>query len=55
MENKHRKEIFCRCIHKNGRTIYPKNAKFFHFWVDEVTSDDNDLDLSASSDDVTDD
>lgn len=26
-------EIFCRYIRKNGRIIYPKNGKFFHFWV----------------------
>lgn len=26
-------EIFCRFIRKNGRVIYPKNAKYFHFWV----------------------
>ncbi len=27
-------EIFCRYIHKNGKVIYPKNGKFFHFWID---------------------
>lgn len=27
------KEIFTPFIRKNGRIIYPKNAKFFHFWV----------------------
>ena len=26
-------EIFCRYIVKNGKRIYPKNAKFFHFFV----------------------
>ncbi len=26
-------EIFCRYIKKKGRIIYPKNAKFFHFWI----------------------
>lgn len=26
-------EIFCRYIVKNGVTIYPKNARFFHFFV----------------------
>lgn len=26
-------EIFARYIVRNGKTIYPKNAKFFHFWV----------------------
>lgn len=29
------REVFCRFIRKNGRVIYPKNAKFFHFWVDD--------------------
>lgn len=53
MENNHKKEVFCRYIRKNGRIIYPKNAKFFHFWVDEVTGGD-DLDSSASSNEVTD-
>ena len=37
MKNNHTKtgmvEIFCRCIHKNGRVYFPKNAEFFHFWV----------------------
>jgi hypothetical protein len=27
------KEVFCRYITKNGKRIYPKNAKFFHFFV----------------------
>ena len=26
-------EVFCRYIVKHGKTIYPTNAKFFHFWV----------------------
>ncbi len=26
-------EVFCRFITKKGKRIYPKNAKFFHFWV----------------------
>jgi hypothetical protein len=26
-------EVFCRYITRNGKRIYPKNAKFFHFWV----------------------
>ena len=26
-------EIFCRYIRKNRRIIYPRNARFFHFWV----------------------
>ncbi len=29
------KEIFCRFIRKNGKIIYPKNGKLFHFFVDE--------------------
>jgi len=28
-------EVFCRYITKNGKRIYPKNAKFFHFFVKE--------------------
>ena len=27
------KEIFCRYIRKNGKIIYPKNSRFFHFWI----------------------
>ena len=27
------KEIFCKYIIKNGKHIYPKNGKCFHFWV----------------------
>jgi hypothetical protein len=26
-------EVFCRYITRNGKRIYPKNAKFFHFWL----------------------
>lgn len=26
-------EVFCRYITRNGKRIYPKSAKFFHFWV----------------------
>lgn len=31
------KEIFCRFIRKNGRIIYPRKAKFFHFWVNDIS------------------
>lgn len=27
--------VFARCIRKNGRVIYPKNARFFRFWVED--------------------
>lgn len=27
------REVFACCIHKNGKTIYPKRARFFHFFV----------------------
>jgi hypothetical protein len=27
------REIFCRYIIRNGKVIYPKNAKVFHFYV----------------------
>ncbi len=26
-------EVFCTYIVRNGVTIYPKNARYFHFWV----------------------
>lgn len=26
--------VYCRSIRKNGRVIYPKNGRFFRFWVD---------------------
>lgn len=26
--------IFCRSIVRNGKTIYPRNARFFRFWID---------------------
>ncbi len=29
------KEIFCRSIRKNGKIIYPKNGKFFHFFIED--------------------
>ena len=29
-----KREVFCRYIYKNGKKIYPKNSKFFHFWVE---------------------
>jgi hypothetical protein len=25
--------VYCRYIRKNGKVIYPKNGKFFRFWV----------------------
>ncbi len=27
------REVFCRYITKNGKRIYPKKAKVFHFFV----------------------
>ncbi len=30
--------IYSRYITKNGVRIYPKNGKFFRFWVDEDKS-----------------
>lgn len=32
------KEIFCAYIVKNGKRIYPKKGKLFHFWVKEKTN-----------------
>ena len=26
-------EVFCRYIVRNGKRIYPKNARLFHFFV----------------------
>lgn len=26
-------EVYCRYIVKNGKRIYPKKGKFFHFFV----------------------
>ena len=26
-------EIFAPYIRKNGRIYYPKNSKYFHFWI----------------------
>ena len=31
-----KREVFCRYIRRNGKVIYPKNARFFHFWVDDT-------------------
>ena len=27
------REVFARYIVRNGKVIYPKHAKVFHFWV----------------------
>ena len=27
------KEVFCRYIRRNGKIIFPKNGKVFHFFV----------------------
>lgn len=27
--------IYCRYITKHGKKIYPKNSRFFRFWVDD--------------------
>jgi hypothetical protein len=32
------KEIFCRYIVRKGKIIYPKNAKFFRFFVNDKTA-----------------
>jgi len=32
------REVFCRYITKNGKRIYPKNARFFHFFVKEPSA-----------------
>lgn len=52
MENKNttlKKEIYCRYIRKNGKIIYPKKSKFFHFWVDcDETATEKSKQLSTS-------
>lgn len=35
-----KREVFCRYIRKNGKVIYPKNATYFHFLVDDIPSDE---------------
>ena len=35
-------EVICRYIRKNGRIIYPKNGKYFHFYVDKKDKTSND-------------
>ncbi len=42
------KEVFCRFIRKNGKIIYPKNARFFHFWITDHTSKES-MDASQIS------
>ena len=26
-------EVFCKYVIRNGKRIYPKNGKCFHFWM----------------------
>jgi len=33
-ENSDKIEIFCRFITVKGKKVYPKKAKFFHFFVE---------------------
>lgn len=36
MESRKKKgyvEVFCKYITRKGKKIYPKNARFFHFYV----------------------
>lgn len=33
MEKKTKREIFCRYVIRKGKTIFPKNKKFFHFFI----------------------
>lgn len=32
--------VYCRYIWRNGRIIYPKNARFFRFWVEDRKDND---------------
>ncbi len=32
-------EVYCRFIRKKGKMIYPKNGKYFHFWVKKKPTD----------------
>ena len=34
-----KREVFCRYIHRNGKVIDPKNARFFHFFVDDTAGE----------------
>jgi len=27
------REVFCRYVRRNGKVVYPKNARFFRFFV----------------------
>lgn len=36
MKDQKMKEVFCRCIHRNGKAIYPRNKRVFRFLVPEV-------------------
>jgi hypothetical protein len=29
------REVFCRYVRRNGKIIYPKKARVFHFFVKE--------------------
>ena len=33
LQESNMKEVFCRYIRKAGKIIYPKNGKYFHFYV----------------------
>lgn len=45
--------IYCRYITKNGVRIYPKNKRYFRFWVDdEKAVDENTTDKKQSLTDV---
>lgn len=33
LQESNMKEVFCRYIRKAGQIIYPKNGKYFHFYV----------------------
>lgn len=37
-QNDGKVEVFCRYIVKNGKKIYPKNGKFFHFFAEPKKS-----------------
>lgn len=46
--------IYSKYITKNGRRVYPKNSKFFRFWVDDeacCSQDEPDADEASDQQD----
>lgn len=46
-------EVFCRFIRRGGKIIYPKHARYFHFWVEDhpdVAAPDQEPSIDRSMD-----